>query len=56
LVPSGEASTALTPPPLKVGRKPVSTWPVLMLNAARSRWFTVVPPPAFCSEEKVPAT
>jgi hypothetical protein len=28
LVPSGEASTAVTPPPPKVGRKPVSISPV----------------------------
>src|SRR6266511_4400993 len=55
LVPSGEASTALTPPPLKVGRNVVSIRPVLMLYAARNRWFTVVPPPEFCSDENVPA-
>ena len=34
LVPSGEASTALTPPS-KVGRKVVSIRPVVRLNAAR---------------------
>ena len=49
LVPSGVASTAATPP-LKVGRKFVSTRPVVRLYDARLAWLIVVVLPAtvFC--------
>ena len=48
---------AFTPPPPKVGRKVVSTRPVLMLYAASWAWFTVVvlPEALLVIEVKPPA-
>ena len=58
LVPSGEASTSVTPPPPNVGRKFASTRPVSMLNAAREGWLydVVLPAVLLRIEVNVPAT
>ena len=55
-MPSGEASIASTLPLVKVGRKVVSTWPVLQLYAATVGWAMVAPLLGCRIEVNVPAT
>ncbi len=55
-MPSGEASTAVTLPLVKVGRKVVRTCPVLQLYAAREGWAMVAPLLGCRIEVNVPAT